>query len=335
MGFRLPKSKARIRREAALWIARLRSGRDPHVELKFERWHDSDSRHAAAFERVRRTYEQAGLLRHSALAGERQPQPAIARSEWSPRPALAAALALLIVVPAGLLVFTSGPLSFAGTKSLMLMTSVNQIKQVELADGSRVTLDGSTKLEIELERSRRTAHLRYGRARFQIARAAEPFIIQAADSTVMASGGVIDIERSARQSRVQVIAGAADVSRSGESGSSLLALGPGESATVNSGGTEQKEVGAPASDWTRAMIQFDRTPLAEAVALANQHSKRHILLVGDVDALRVTGAFRAGDSVGLAKALAAAFGLSLDERADGTLILSRHSAPAPTNKKGG
>jgi len=324
-----------IRREAALWIARLQSGRDPHIELKFERWHDSDPRHSAAFDRVRRSYEQAGLLRHSPLARRGEAQAAIARSAWSARPALAAALAILLLVPAGLVLFSSGSLSFAGAKTLMLMTSVGEIKQVELADGSRVTLDTSTRLEIDVGRSRRTAHLKYGRARFQIAPAAEPFVIQAANATVKASGGVIDIEQSGQQSRVEVLAGAADVRGSGQGGSSPLALGPGESATVNSGGAEQKGAGAPASDWTRGMLQFDGTPLANAVALANRYSERHILLAGDVDSLRVTGAFRAGDTIGLAKALAAAFGLSFEQRADGTLVLSRSATFGLRNKKGG
>jgi transmembrane sensor len=100
-------------------------------------------------------------------------------------------------------------------------------------------------------------------------------------------------------------------------------------------GADRKVSVAPASDWTRGMLQFDGTPLSEAVALANRYSDRHILLVGGLGALRVTGAFRAGDTAGLAKALAAAFGLSLQQNADGNLLLSRTTSPQAQNKTGG
>lgn len=242
---------------------------------------------------------------------------------WSARPALAAAAAILVLVPAGAILVRSGSLSFAGGGTLMLMTSVGEIKQVELADGSRVTLDTSTKLDVRVGGSRRTAHLRYGRARFQIAPGAAPFVIEAAGVTVDSSGGVVDVEQSGERSRVQVLAGAADVFGSDESRRPPLQLHAGETATVTPTGAEQKVVGAPASDWTRGMLQFDATPLADAVELANRYSKRHIIIDGDLGALHVTGAFRAGDTVGLAKALAAAFGLSVQQRSDGSLILSR------------
>jgi transmembrane sensor len=74
------------------------------------------------------------------------------------------------------------------------------------------------------------------------------------------------------------------------------------------------------------MLEFEATPLAEAVATANRYSERHILLSGGLGALRVTGAFRAGDTPGLARALAAAFGLSIQQRAGGDLLLSRRAS---------
>jgi transmembrane sensor len=333
--FRLPKTRRMLRREAASWLARLHSDRDSDVERQFYRWRNADLRHAAAFDRVRRSYEQAGLLRHSAMAGSVQLEPPIRKPEWRSRPALAAAAALVVVlVPVGVALLRSWNLPFAGTNAVMLMTSVGEIKQVNLADGSKVTLDTSTKVEAEIGRSRRIAHLRYGRARFQIAKASAPFVVETATATITVRQGVIDVEQEWQQDRVQVLAGAADVRASDHAQASPVALGAGESATVSSGGAEQKAVAAPAPDWSRGMLQFDGTPIADAVALANRYSERRIILVGDLNALRVTGAFRAGDTRGLAKVLAAAFGLWLQQRPDGNLVLSR-SASGVQNKRGG
>jgi transmembrane sensor len=334
VGFRLPKTRAMLRREAASWLARLQSGRDPDTERNFQRWRDADPRHTEAFERVRRSYEQAGLLRNSPTIVAAGHAPRIRTPEWRLPPALAAAAAILVLVPTGAF-FIHGKLPLGGTDAVMLVTRVGEIRQVKLADGSTVTLDTSTKVDVEIGRSRRGAHLRYGRARFQIAPAEEPFVVETDSSTVTTGHGVIDVEQVGQQARVEVLAGAADVRSPGQQPASGLTLRAGESATANAGGPEQKAAVASASDWTRGMLQFDATPLADAVALANRYSERHILLGGGLDGLRVTGAFRAGDTVALAKALAAAFDLPLRQRPDGDLILSGSVSPALQHKRGG
>jgi len=313
-----------VRREAAVWLARLQSGRDPDVQRKFQIWRERDSRNAEAFERVRRSYQQAGLLRESSMATPAHRQPEPRRPQSRLRPAVAAAAAILVLVPVGALLVGSGRLWFAGSDAVMLSTGVGEIRQVALADGSRVTLDTSTKVEVSFAGSQRSARLRYGRARFQIAEAKVPFVVESRNATVTADGGIIDVEQGAQKDTVQVLGGAADVHRSdGNRGSSAVTVGAGESMTINSAGMEQGSVPSAGLDWTNGMLQFDGTPLVEAVTVANRYSKRHIVLAGDLGELKVTGAFRAGDTSGLAKALAAAFQLSVQRRADGALALSR------------
>jgi transmembrane sensor len=322
VGFRVPKTKGMLRREAARWLARLQNDRDPDIEHAFRRWHDSDSRHAAAFDRIQRSYEQAGLLRQSPLAHRVELQPAAQKPEWRPWPALAAAAAIVVLVPVAVLLVRNGGLLSQGTEALMLMTSVGEIKQVELADGSKVTLDTSTKVEVQVGRSHRSAHLRYGRARFRIVEASVPFVVETASATITARQGVIDVERHGRQDRVHVLSGAADV-RGRDRGQGPVAVGAGEAVTMNSPGPDRTSGAAPNPDWTHGMLQFDGTPLAEAVQLANRYSERHIILAGDLDQLRITGAFHAGDTAGFARAVAAAFDLSVRQRSGGSLVLSR------------
>lgn len=333
MRIRLPKTKGMLRREAADWLARLHSGRDPDAERKFRRWRDGDPRRAAAFERVQRSYQQAGLLRHSSAGASGLHRPRAQTPEWKPRPALAAAAVIALLVPVGFVLLRDAGRPFAGTDAVMLMTRVGEIKQVNLADGSKLTLDTATKVEVEIGRSRRGAYLRYGRARFQVAGASEPFVVDTPSSTVSTRQGIIDVEQIGQQSAVRVLAGAADV-RTSEQRSSTVSLRVGESVSVDSAGAEQKSGAAPAPDWTLGMLQFDGTPLGDAAALANRYSNQHIILLGDVDSLQVTGAFRAGDTAGLGRALAAAFNLSLQQRPDGDLVLSR-KRPPPKNKNGG
>src|SRR5215472_6551839 len=109
MGLRLPKTRGMLRREAASWLSRLQSGRDLDIERKFRRWRDSDPRHAEAFDRVARTYDEAGLLRNSSImAALRQNGGARPKPGWRSRPALAAAAAILVLVPVGVLLLRGG-----------------------------------------------------------------------------------------------------------------------------------------------------------------------------------------------------------------------------------
>ena len=328
MGFRLPKAKWLVRREAAGWLARLQSGRDPDVERKFRDWHEADSRHAAAFARVRGVYEQAGLLRHSHLARRSRLEPAIRKPEWKALPALAAAAAVVVAVPLAIIVFNPGGLSIGGTEAVMLTTNVGEIREVDLADGSKVTLDTATTVEVDIGRSRRSAHLRHGRARFQVVRGDHPFVVRTSRTIVTTNRGVIDVEQAGQRDRIEVLAGAAAVRGADRRESPGIAVASGEAVIFKAGGAEQKGVVAPGADWTRGMLQFEAMPLADAVALANRYSRRHILIEDDLGRLRVSGAFRAGDVDGLAKALASAFHLSLRSAADGNLLLSCKGASA-------
>jgi transmembrane sensor len=321
-----------LRREAATWLARLQSGREPDVERKFRSWHDSDTRHAEAFQRVRRSYDQAGLLRHSAILVSSDETP-IRKPEWKPRSAFAAAAAVAVLV-LGAILLRGGTAPFGGTDAVMLTTRVGEIRQVRLADGSRVTLDTATRVDVDISRSRRTAHLSHGRARFQVVHADAPFVVETAHASISTREGVLDVEKIGEEGHVQVLAGAADLRGRDQSRAGPVALSAGEGATFSPGGAERESAVAATPDWTRGMLQFDGTPLADVVALANRYSERHIVLVGNLGALRVTGAFRAGDTAGLAKALAAAFSLSLQQNA-GNLVLSSAASSNVQNKRGG
>lgn len=78
------------------------------------------------------------------------------------------------------------------------------------------------------------------------------------------------------------------------------------------------------------MLEFDDTPLGEAIEQANRVGGAQLRLGGPaLRRLRVTGAFRASDPRAFADALAAAFGLEVERSADGTLLL-RAKASSPS-----
>lgn len=325
-----------LRREAAGWLARLQSRRDPEVERKFRTWHDADPAHAAAFARVSRSYEQAGLLRQSnaPVAGAGHAPGGNARTPGYVLAAAAAAAAVVILVPAAMIAAGNGAF-FGSTNAVMLVTRVGEIRRVALKDGSHVTLDTGTSLSVEVGPSRRRAELKAGRARFEVAPADTPFVVEAGSATVTSGGSVFDVERAGKQSRVDVLSGSASVEDDRTGGAPALQLQGGQSAAALPSGIQAAHPAPAVGDWTRGMLDFNAMPLGSAVALANRYSEQKIVVAPEVASLRVTGAFRAGDTVGLARALASAFGLSLRTGADGTMTLSPGERNDPLKKNGG
>lgn len=311
-----------LRRDAAAWLARLQSRRDPEVEEKFGRWRDRDPAHAEAFERVAASYREAGLLRYSALASAPASRARPARA-LKPTYAWAAAAALIFLFSAGIYLVPGSGLWTSGTEAVMLSTRIGEIRSVSLSDGSKVTLDTATSVEVEIGRMGRRAMVKAGRARFDVAKAKRPFVIEAGNSIATAQGAVLDVEELGNRARVDVLAGSA---RIGGAGGGELRLAAGETMTAVSGHDVERHPLGSAPDWTRGMLEFDGTPLAAAVELANRYSNSKILLSAGLEGLRVTGAFRAGDTRGLAGALAAAFHLRVARTSKGNLVLSRSVA---------
>jgi transmembrane sensor len=324
-----------LRREASSWLARLEGGNSPEVEQAFRRWYEDDPAHAAAFERVRRSYASAGLLRHSELARERSFTPETPPvSPPQPRWVLAAAIALALLVPGAILVSQGGLWPTGTRNALLLASAVGEIRQVALEDGSKVTLDTATTVEVELGRSERRAIVREGRARFEIAPDPRPFIVEAAPTKVASGPAVLDVERFGDHARIEVLSGSATatLNSDGQQGSSVnIGAGQGFSSNHEPG---TYALTSDRSAWTRGMLQFDATPLAEAVALANRYSQQKIVLRPGIEQLRVTGAFKAGDAAGLAKSLAQAFNLNLERTRTGFTLSSRQLS-RPEKKNGG
>ena len=331
MRLRLPKTRGMLRREAARWIARLEGSPDSDTVRQFRRWHDCDPRHSEAYARVRRSYEQAGLLSQSALAWAPSGEQAPAQRRPMLRPALAAAAALLVLAPAAVMVSRSG--LFAPTSAMMLATGVGEIRTASLGEGSQVVLDTSTRIEIEDGPDSRRLRLKEGRVRITVGKGRPAIIVETPVTSLSVQEGTADVEYRQGRHRIEVLSGSVDLASSADRTGARSPLKTGDARIVQ--GDRILEIPVSPGDWTRGMLQFDATPLAEAIARANLYSEQRIRLGQGIEHLPVTGAYRAGDTAGLAQALAAAFRLTLQRDQDGTLRLSRDPSLPMREKEGG
>ncbi len=317
------RTSARIRREAADWLARLSAGAEGETQAAFRQWFEADRRHAEAYDRMAAIWSAASQISASSAA--------VAIDETTPRsPRRSFALAMAACLIGGIalvsvLLFGARWLpDSAGGQAQSFATAIGEIREVGLPDGSRLVLDSGSRVEARFTASERLLTLSEGRARFIVAHESRPFIVSAASNEVVATGTIFDVSLIQSRLAVVLIEGSVEVrqrrgGRSGggqrlEAGQRLVISG--EAAAVRQRATRGETL------WPSRMLEFDDTPLQEAVALVNRYSRVQLRLgdarIGD---LRVSGAYRAGDVIGFARSLAAAFSLRLETQPDGNLLL--------------
>lgn len=152
-------------------------------------------------------------------------------------------------------------------------TAVGERRDVLLADGSTLTLDTATTLDVAWHlRSRRVA-LQRGQARFAVAHSTlRPFEVAAADARIRVVGTVFDVYRHRERVRVTVLQGRVEVRnavRSPHDNDAPLLLVPGQQWQLD--GTQAPSAPqwvdlAHANAWQQGRLVFDRTPLREALA---------------------------------------------------------------------
>lgn len=326
-----------IAAEAAVWIARLH-GPDRSIQMEREclAWQARSEAHRVAFERCTDTWQDvAGVtLRDYATAArivvEEQRKPGLTRQARRAvgvaLAGLAAAVLLLVMQP-----WRAGDI---------YATSVGEQRTVLLMDGTRMSLNTSTRVRVALASAQRTVSVEEGEALFEVAKdARRPFVVHVADREVVALGTVFSVrltstnEIGSNALDVTLIEGQVSVcAATGESDKAAetrpILLKPGDRLRVSEPGGKGSagaqrvtmKMDRPHADhlmaWRRNEAVFDDVPLSDAVAEMNRYSRQPIVVVGGESSkgLRISGLFRTGDNVTFARAVAALHGLVVHDR---------------------
>ncbi len=283
--------------EAAAWLARLQGeGRTPQAEAAFKVWL-AEPGHADAFARVTDTWDVVAGASVSKHEGWR----------WRPAAALAAGLATAIVLIAGAAVVL-GPDTYK--------TAVGQQQTMTLSDGSRITLNTDSRVEVDYSKSERKVALERGEAFFEVAKNPSlPFIVTVGDEKVIALGTSFVVRRDAGRTLVTLVEGRVSVSprRPGPRRQDHpTILTPGERLTLAT--QAPPSIDRPKMDavvaWRRGEIFLDDVTLASAVAEINRYGGAPIeVRDARVGALRVSGVFKAQDPAEFAAVVSQLHGL--------------------------
>ena len=290
--------------EAAAWRVRLTQD-DLATSPDFEAWLDDHPANAAAWSAVAAPWDEIGAaaaspellaLRRDALDRARRQ----ASSRWAgpalPRRAVAGgAIAAVAALTAGGAWLMDRPEIYH--------TGPGERRVVALGDGSRVSLDSASRVQVRFTRQARRLELLSGQARFDVAKdPARPFSVQAGDQTVVATGTSFSIDRLGARVRVTLLEGRVSViaSTAGDrpsavelrAGEQLTAAAPGRGAPA------QVETVAldKAVAWERGQLIFEDEPLSAVAERISRYTARPVVVKdAAAGALRISGVFTAGD----------------------------------------
>lgn len=214
-------------------------------------------------------------------------------------------------------------------------TAVGEQRSVVLEDGSIVTINTSSEIEVEFSRSRRLINLVQGEALFEVSHdVRRPFDVVVDEVIVRAVGTKFNIDRRDQRTTVSVVEGSVKVMKE--------ALRPG----TNSRGIDapytmltasqrvvltDEEVGmpekvpdlAPLTAWTQRQLIFESQRLAEVVAEFNRYNRRQILVRSPgLNEREITGVFQANDSYPLLVFIEQIPGVQVEHTASGDYVVT-------------
>jgi transmembrane sensor len=299
-------SALEAREAAALFIARRAEGLTEGEQQLLAAWLAKDEGNRRQFEDAERAWQTfEGAESDEILAAMRVHARAPRSRTWSWRPAAMAAGLLLAIGAA----WFSNPRA----ETFEYMTAKGDVLELQLSDGTSLTLDGDSAVSGRFGARSRGIELQRGRALFAVAHdQSRPFSVTAAGRRVVAVGTRFDVNLLEGGLTVTLLEGRVNVEAL-DSTRAPVALEPGQQYVERSGKVQIRTPGAAiesAITWLKGFVNFDDQPLAEAVAIMNRYSPEQITIRdAGIAALRVSGQFRAGDSQRFAETLAEVHGL--------------------------
>jgi transmembrane sensor len=302
----------RIREEAAAWFARRRDGAYTQIEqAAFEEWRGRSAPHGRAYSEIESVWNRWKQLQGSermrkmaaaAMAATAPRQPKGASGCWQPWLAVACIAALVAIGWTGLLprLLPRPPLTYS--------TALGEQRTERLPDGTRVTLNTETALQVFYDHGRRKVVLQYGEAIFDVVHdPRHPFVVIAGNGRITDIGTRFDVRDDSGTTILTLLEGRVVVIAQHE----RRPLTSGQQARYGGyirGITVRKADPAAVSAWLHGRLDFDGVPLGRAIEDANRYSALKLRL-GDpkLAGMQVGGSFRAGDNKAIAAALSAVF----------------------------
>lgn len=327
---------------ASQWLIRRDSGHWTDADQqRLDEWLAASTLHRVTFLRLEWTWSEAGRLK--ALAAGRVENLPPPRGRWNLGPffdlqqadrdagivatRLRAAWSkgtkhwrLLATAACLILSLTIGAYfaqDFLGLRSGHFATPIGGIEQIPLADGSSVTLNTDSRIQVKFTDRERRIELKRGEAFFHVAHdTRRPFVVEVDGRRVIAVGTRFSVRREVRDVGVVVTEGTVRVD---DVGTTFLTAGSVASAS-DAGVLVKHESIAAARErlaWRSGLLMFRDQTLAGAVAEFNRYNRTQLVISDPrVAAIRIEGNFRATRVEAFVRLLEAGFPLHATRHGD-------------------
>ncbi len=325
---------------AAGWCVRISQGPLGAADRReFERWLAGDVRNAALFERTVAAWQavddQAAQPELIVMRGEALERIADAnrrrwtRPRFSWRQLAAVAASVLLLIGMGM---------WWGLAPTAYETGIGERRVVTLTDGSAISLDAATRVEVRYSGDRRQLWLEAGRAKFSVAKdPLRPFSVQAGNRMIVATGTQFSVERLSGQVRVLLYEGRVSVldTSAADGGPVPVRIGakrqiaeqallPGRELQI----ADRQAVARVAAvdpgravGWEAGLLEFADEPLGIAVERMNRYGRVKLRVAGArVGAIPISGQFDGGDEKAFVEGITAVFPVTATRGADGGIV---------------
>jgi transmembrane sensor len=289
-----PPLDPKVLEEAAEWLMRLSENDLSDTErAQWECWKVSSPERDRAWSRAQLLQRKLGGLPPS-LAMSALDRP----SNPERRMALGKLAMLLAVLPAG---WGSWKLVESQQWSADYRTAVGQRRELTLADGSHITLNTDTAIDVLFDANQRLINLREGEILVQtapdISPLARPFLVSTRQGRMQALGTRFTVREQQPRTHLAVLDGAVRVELADSREATPIIVNAGQrtdfsSQTFGQLSPSDRYAGA----WTRGMLMADKMRLADFVAELTRYRRGFVRCDPAIADLRISGAFPISDT---------------------------------------
>ncbi|WP_426109397.1 FecR domain-containing protein [Pseudomonas sp. TWR1-1-4] len=286
-----PPLAPEVLEEAAEWLMRLsEGGLSDHERAEWERWKASSPERDRAWARAQLLQSKLDGL-PPALAMSALDRP----SHPERRAALGKLALLLAVMPVG---WGSWKLAHTQQWTADYRTRVGERREWVLADGSRITLNTDSAIDVLFDSQQRLVHLREGEILVQTAQdASRPFLVSTGQGRMQALGTRFTVRELNARTHLAVLEGAVKVMLADNRQVAPLVVNAGQrmdfsAQTFGSLTPTDRNVGA----WAQGMLMADKMRLADFVAELTRYRRGFVRYDPTIAELRISGAFPISDT---------------------------------------
>lgn len=278
---------AGIAGEAAEWLVRLYSGHFTEADrLACERWRQRSAEHDRAWRRAEAVLGKFGSLPQG--LGRASVEAAKSR-----RAVLRGLAGLIAVLPAGWLAWKTAPWQAWVAD---YATDSGQRRRIELPDGSLLTLNTASAVDLAYDDSLRLLRLRRGEVLVRTSHAADPrpLVLRSAEGAVQALGTVFTVRQFDAHTQVAVLEGRVRISP--DRGPAAI-LDAGACADFSATAVQPPWAPAhPPGAWVDGVLYADAWRLSDFVQELGRYRPGVLRCDPEVGGLRISGGFQLDDT---------------------------------------